>query len=75
AQGFNRGYVFAPKGLEDSAQGFNLGNPQNKMVCPEAERRECNSDVRQLDPVSASIERPIWRPFRARRFWVVGSQG
>jgi hypothetical protein len=55
----------APKGLENSAQGFNPGNPQNKWfalmkgremrvpdearACRRAKVRVRNWDVRQLD--------------------------
>ncbi len=71
----------APQGLQNSAQDFNPGNPQNKRfalkgremrvtdeVAPNApQKSECAIGV--SDHASVLLGRSFWRPFGARRSW------
>ena len=73
----------APKGLEDSAQGFNPENPQNKRFALKGrERRDYQLNLapiaaQELERITETcynwilpptlLVRSIWRPFRARR--------
>ncbi len=74
----------APKGLQNSAQGFNPGNRQNKRFALKGREMWVQMKLRwprksqsaQLGPATIGPSDPaallghsIWRPFRARRSW------
>jgi hypothetical protein len=80
----------APKGLQDSALGFNPGYPQNKRFALKGGRcgyqmklapiaaQSQNCNVLQLDhrtPASALLGRSIWRPLQGASLLVGDSQG
>ena len=72
----------APQGQQNSAQGFNPGNPHNKGFALKGRERRVLDEARTycrasrsaqlgraIGPASALLGRSIWRPFRARRSW------
>jgi hypothetical protein len=74
----------APKGLQDSAQGFNPGNRQNKwfalkgreMRLRDKSRSHCGAKSQgAINPYFHLVRTFDLAPFQGASLWLVGSQG